>query len=165
MKCIKCGSLEDKVIDSRMNKDGTTIRRRRSCVTCDYRYTTYEHIERSELRVSKRNGIIEILHREKLLQGMLKACEKRPVSIDLLHNAVEEILNELQQDYVSEVPSNIIGLKVMNKLHSLDPVAYIRYVSVYRQFGNVKEFIQEIQTLERRNRKDKQQLKPSSDQK
>ncbi len=133
-----------------MSKDGTTIRRRRICLACDYRYTTYEQIERTELQVVKRDGTRESLNREKILRGLVKACEKRPVSMDRLDRAVEEILAELHKDHLSEVPSSNIGPKVMSKLHEIDPVAYVRYVSVYRQFDNVGEFIREIQALEHR---------------
>ncbi len=154
MRCIQCGSLNDKVLDSRSSKDGTAIRRRRECISCSYRYTTYEQIERTELRVVKRNGTREALNREKLMSGLVKACEKRPVSMDRLDRAVEEILSELHKDHVSEVPSAIIGTKVMDKLHQIDPVAYVRYASVYRQFEDVNEFIQEIQSLSRRAARD-----------
>jgi len=159
MRCVQCGSLEDKVIDSRMSKDGTTIRRRRVCTSCEYRYTTYETIERTELQVIKRDGTRESINREKIFRGLIKACEKRPVSIDRLDRAVEEILSELHKDHLSEVPSSSIGPKVMAKLHEIDPVAYVRYVSVYRQFDDVGEFIREIQALERRAAKDHHQRK------
>ncbi len=134
-----------------MSKDGTSTRRRRACLACGYRYTTYEQIERTELRVVKRDGTRQVVNREKLLRGLVKACEKRPVSMDRLDRAVEEILAELHKDHLSECPSDIIGGKVMDKLHEIDPVAYVRYVSVYRQFENVGQFIREIQTLERRS--------------
>jgi transcriptional repressor NrdR len=147
--------MKDKVLDSRMSKDGTTIRRRRECLRCSYRYTSYEQIERTELRVVKRDGSREALNREKLLRGLIKACEKRPVSMDRLDRAVEEILTELHKDHLSEVPSAAIGAKVMDKLHDIDPVAYVRYVSVYRQFEDVGEFIREIQALERRSARDR----------
>jgi len=140
-----------------MSKDGTTIRRRRECVQCTYRYTTYEQIERTELRVVKRDGMREAINREKLRNGLIKACEKRPVSMDRIDRAVDEILTELHKDHVSEVPSSNIGAKVMDKLHQVDPVAYVRYVSVYRQFEDVGEFIREIQSLERRAARDPMQ--------
>ena len=159
MRCIQCGSLKDKVIDSRMSKDGTTTRRRRVCLSCDYRYTTYEQIERTELQVVKRDGTRESINREKIFSGLVKACEKRPVSIDRLDRAVDEILAELHKDHLSEVPSSSIGPKVMAKLHEIDPVAYVRYVSVYRQFDNVGEFIREIQALETRASRDPHQRK------
>ena len=154
MRCVHCGHLKDKVLDSRSAKDGTSIRRRRECMACGYRYTTYEQIERTELRVMKRNGERESLNREKLMSGLIKACEKRPVPMDRLDRAVEEIISELHKDHLVEVPSAIIGGKVMDKLHQIDPVAYVRYVSVYRQFENVSEFIQEIQQLSRRAARD-----------
>lgn len=150
MRCVHCGSLKDRVLDSRMAKDGTSIRRRRECLACAYRYTSYEQVERTELRVVKRDGSTETLNREKLLRGLVKACEKRPVSMDRMDRAVEEIVAELHKDHLAEVPSAMIGAKVMEKLHEIDPVAYVRYVSVYRQFDNVGEFIDEIQALERR---------------
>ena len=154
MRCVQCGSLNDKVLDSRSSKDGTAIRRRRECLSCSYRYTTYEQIERTELRVIKRNGAREAMNREKIMSGLVKACEKRPVSMERLDRAVEEILAELHKDHVTEVPSAIIGSKVMDKLYQIDPVAYVRYVSVYRQFEDVNEFIQEIQALSRRAARD-----------
>ena len=154
MRCVQCGSLKDKVLDSRSSKDGTTIRRRRECLKCGYRYTTYEQIERTELRVVKRDGTRESLNREKITSGLIKACEKRPVSMERLDRAVEEILTDLPKDHLSEVPSASIGAKVMDKLHEIDPVAYVRYVSVYRQFENVNEFIAEIQSLSRRAARD-----------
>jgi transcriptional repressor NrdR len=140
-----------------MSKDGTTIRRRRECLNCSYRYTTYEQIERTELRVIKRDGTREAINREKIRNGLIKACEKRPVSMDRIDRAVDEMLSELHRDHVSEVPSSNIGIKVMEKLHQIDPVAYVRYVSVYRQFEDVGEFIREIQALEIRAARDPMQ--------
>lgn len=157
MRCVQCASLKDKVLDSRMSKDGTTIRRRRECLNCNYRYTTYEQIERTELRVVKRDGTREAVNREKIRNGLIKACEKRPVSMDRIDRAVDEMLSELHRDHVSEVPSSNIGIKVMEKLHQIDPVAYVRYVSVYRQFEDVGEFIREIQALELRAARDPMQ--------
>lgn len=154
MRCIQCGSIEDKVIDSRMSKDGSSTRRRRECLRCKYRYTTYEQIERTDLRVVKRDGTRETLSREKLFRGLVKACEKRPVSMEQLDRAVEEIITDLHKDHLVKIPSGAIGLKVMDKLHSIDPVAYVRYVSVYRQFEDVGEFIREIQSLEKKARRD-----------
>lgn len=150
MYCSKCGGIEDKVIDSRLSKDGKSIRRRRECVACGFRFTTYEALERAELRVVKRDGRSELLSRQKLLGGMVKACEKRPVSVETLEKAVEEILSDLDSEFRREVPSHVIGAKVMDKLHGLDEVAYVRYASVYRHFQDIGEFIEEIQELERR---------------
>lgn len=150
MHCSKCGSLEDKVIDSRLSKDGRSIRRRRECVTCGHRFTTYEEIERADLRVVKRDGRSEPLSKQKLLGGMIKACEKRPVSVEVLEKSAEEIVQELETEFRREIPSNVIGAKVMDKLHQLDEVAYVRYASVYRHFQDIGEFLEEIQSLERR---------------
>ena len=148
MRRIQCGYMDDKVIDSRMSKDGTCIRRRRECLRCGYRYTTYEQIERTELRVVKRDNLHEALNREKILRGMVKACEKRPVGMDQLDIAVDEIVADLHRDHQREVPSSVIGMKVIEKLQSIDPVAYIRYVSVYRQFRTVDEFIELVRRME-----------------
>jgi transcriptional repressor NrdR len=150
MYCSKCGVLEDKVIDSRPSKDGRSIRRRRECVGCGFRYTTYEEIERSEIRVVKRDGRSEPLDKQKILHGMLKACEKRPVSRTTLERAVEEIISTLEASYDREFPSHLIGSRVMEHLHALDEVAYVRYASVYRHFQDIGEFLDEIQLLERR---------------
>jgi transcriptional repressor NrdR len=150
MYCSKCGTLEDKVIDSRPAKDGKSIRRRRECVGCGFRYTTYEEIERLDLRVLKRDGRSEPFDRQKVITGMLKACEKRPVSRSSIEKAVEEIVASLENSYDREFPSNLIGSKVMEQLHHLDDVAYVRYASVYRQFRDIAEFLDEIQLLEKR---------------
>jgi transcriptional repressor NrdR len=150
MRCPKCGNLEDKVIDSRAAKAGAAIRRRRECLACQHRFTTYEEIERRDLRVIKRDGRHEPFDRQKLLSGMIKACEKRPVGYDALERAVEEIIQELEQAYDHEVPTNAIGIRVMERLHSMDEVAYIRYASVYRQFQDIGEFINEIESLGRK---------------
>jgi transcriptional repressor NrdR len=147
MRCVKCSRSEDKVIDSRESKDGATIRRRRECLGCGHRFTTYEQLERTDLRVVKRNNVREPFRREKLLGGLIKACEKRPVSVDDLEMAAEEIITELQQDNVREIPSRVIGQKVMEKLRRIDPVAYVRFASVYRQFEDVEEFMSELRNL------------------
>lgn len=150
MYCSKCGSLEDKVVDSRLSKDGRSIRRRRECVQCGHRFTTYEEIERAEIRVLKRNGSSEPFDKKKLLSGMAKACEKRPVSMLMLERAVEEIIQELEASFEREIPSHIVGAKAMEHLHALDEIAYVRYASVYRHFQDLGEFIEEIQSLEHR---------------
>ena len=152
MRCPKCGDLEDKVIDSRLSKDGDSIRRRRECNACSFRFTTYEHIDRVDMRVIKRDGRGEPFERNKLFNGIAKACEKRPISIEILEKAVEEIIQDLEANYSREVPSQLVGAKVMEKLHQLDEVAYVRYASVYRHFQDIGEFIHEIQSLERRTK-------------
>lgn len=150
MRCSKCGDLEDKVIDSRSSKDGCAIRRRRECLNCGHRYTTYEQIERNDLRVVKRDDARQPFDREKLLGSFIKACEKRPVSIDLLEQATDDVINDLQSENLREIPTNLIGAKVMKKLETIDPIAYVRYASVYRRFQDVGEFLDEIESLERR---------------
>jgi transcriptional repressor NrdR len=154
MHCPKCGCLEDKVIDSRLSKDGDSIRRRRECMECEHRFTTYEEIERTQIRVIKRDGRGEPLDRHKLTGGLLKACEKRPIGIDQIEQAAGEIIQDLEGNFPREVPSNVIGAKVMEKLHGLDAVAYVRYASVYRQFQDIGEFIDEIKSMENRPRPD-----------
>ena len=139
--------MEDKVIDSRPSKDGKSIRRRRECVGCGYRYTTYEQIEQMELRVVKKDGRSEPLDRHKMIGGMLKACEKRPVSLAEIEKAADEIIAELESGFERELGSHVIGLKVMEKLHGMDDVAYVRYASVYRQFQDIGEFIDEIHLM------------------
>ena len=147
MYCSKCGVLEDKVIDSRPAKDGRSIRRRRECIGCGFRYTTYEQIEVVELRVLKRDGRSEALDLQKIVGGMVKACEKRPVSLERIEEAAREILSSLEAGLEREFPSRIIGAKVMEALHTLDEIAYVRYASVYRQFEDIGEFIDEIHLL------------------
>lgn len=147
MRCPKCGSSEDKVVDSREAREGHAIRRRRECLKCQFRFTTYEIVEREELRVLKRNGVREPFDRSKLLGGMKKACEKRPVKIEALEQAADEIADELEEEGHREIPSSVIGAKVMRRLEEIDHVAYVRYASVYRQFEDVGEFISEIKNL------------------
>ena len=136
--------MDDKVIDSRMSKDGTCIRRRRECLRCNYRYTTYEQIERTELRVVKRDNLHEALNREKILRGMVKACEKRPVSIQTLEEAVRDIEAQIQNSLDREVTSVRVGELVMDKLKAIDEVAYVRFASVYKQFKDVNAFMEEL---------------------
>lgn len=151
MRCSKCGGLEDKVIDSRSSKDGLSIRRRRECLDCQHRFTTYEHIERVDLRVIKRDGRFEPFDREKLRGGLAKACEKRPISMAAIEQAAEEIMQDLASTFGNtEISTRVIGARVMEKLYSLDEVAYVRYASVYRQFQDIGEFIDEIKSLEAR---------------
>jgi transcriptional repressor NrdR len=147
MYCSKCGALEDKVIDSRPSKDGKSIRRRRECVSCTFRYTTYEQIEQTEMRVIKRDGRSVPLDKQKIIAGMLKACEKRPVTLTMVEAAVEEIISSLEAGLERELPSRVLGAKVMEALHAMDEIAYVRYASVYRQFEDLGEFIDEIQQL------------------
>jgi transcriptional repressor NrdR len=150
MRCPKCGTLDDKVIDSRLSKEGTSIRRRRECLLCETRFTTYEVLERNEIRVVKRDGRREALERKKLLGSIAKACEKRPIALEHMERLVEEILQELEALQEREIGSKQLGARVMNRLHALDPVAYVRYASVYREFQEVGDFLEEIESLEKR---------------
>ncbi len=147
MRCPKCGAQNDKVIDSRTSRDGALIRRRRECLGCNARFTTYEEISHEKLRVLKRNGRYEDFERHKLMAGVGKACEKRPIAVPQMEALVERVITELENEYGSEVPSSAIGERVMHHLRELDEVAYVRFASVYRQFGNVDQFIQEIKRL------------------
>ena len=147
MRCPKCTFLNDKVIDSREAKDGDVVRRRRVCLKCGYRYTTYEQIVRANLRVLKRDGRHEPLDVIKLRNGILRACEKRPVSSEQIDMVVDSIMTDLDSEYDKEVPSTIIGEKVMERLEKLDEVAYVRFASVYRRFKDVNQFLLEVRGL------------------
>jgi transcriptional repressor NrdR len=160
MRCVKCGHLEDKVVDSREAADGRSIRRRRQCLKCGHRSTTYELFENHELRVVKRNHVREAFDRAKLLRGLQRACEKRPVSADQLEQAVAEIMSELEQDNVREVPTGVIGQKVMEKLRHIDQVAYVRFASVYRAFEDLGEFVDTIDKLRRDRPKTDAEVQP-----
>lgn len=149
MRCPKCGFNDDKVIDSRQSRDSSSIRRRRVCLQCHYRFTTYEEIERSELRVIKRDRTHEQFDRRKLVSSLAKACEKRPISLVILERTVEEIVHELETSG-REVQSTAIGTKVLEKLKDIDEVAYLRYASVHRRFEDVDEFVDAIHALGRR---------------
>jgi len=153
MKCPFCGHQEDKVVDSRTTSDGVAIRRRRECLACEKRFTTYEHIEERTLMVIKKDGRREPFDRHKLLTGLMKACEKRPVGIDQLEQIVDEVERELSQQFEHEVPSREIGERVMRRLHDLDPVAYVRFASVYREFKDAEQFVGELTDLLRHKTK------------
>ncbi|HAV64343.1 MAG TPA: transcriptional regulator NrdR [Verrucomicrobiales bacterium] len=149
MRCPKCGCLEDKVIDSRSSKEGATIRRRRECAQCGHRFTTYEEIEHGELMIIKRDGRREPFSRDKLLIGISKACQKRPVSPEEIENLVSAIVADVSNTYDREVPGHVIGEQVMNGLREIDDVAYVRYASVYRRFNEATEFVNEVNKLEK----------------
>jgi len=151
MRCPKCGCQDDKVIDSRASREGATIRRRRECTGCHHRFTTYEEVERARLMVLKRDGRREEFSREKLLSGVQKACEKRPVTQEQVLNLVEQIIDDLSTSFEREVPGSEIGERVMRGLRALDPVAYVRYASIYRRFEEAADFVQEIKKLEKRH--------------
>jgi transcriptional repressor NrdR len=147
MRCPKCQARDDKVIDSRAIKDETVIRRRRECLACEHRFTTYEEIERDDLRVLKRDGRYETFDRKKLITGIDKACEKRPVSREAIERTVNEMIDQLIKTYGDEIPTKAIGDKIMLHLRRLDEVAYVRFASVYRKFRDIKEFVNEVQSL------------------
>jgi len=149
MRCPKCGFRDDKVIDSRQSRDSSSIRRRRVCLQCSYRFTTYEEIERSELRVIKRDRTHEPFDRRKLVASLARACEKRPISLVTLEQAVDEIVHEAETGG-REVASTVIGTKVLEKLRAIDEVAYLRYESIHRRFEGVDQFVDAIQALGRR---------------
>ncbi len=147
MKCPFCGHQEDKVVDSRASSEGDAIRRRRECLACAKRFTTYEHLEEQPLMVVKKDGRREPFDHNKLLAGLVKACEKRPVSMAQLEQMGDELERELSQEFEREVLSREVGERVMKKLHALDPVAYVRFASVYREFKDVEQFMRELKDL------------------
>lgn len=147
MKCPFCGYAESKVIDSRPAEEGATIRRRRECLACQKRFTTYEIMERLPLIVVKRDGSRQTFDKIKVMNGMLRACEKRPVSLLALEKIADEIEQELQNSLEREVTTTEIGEMVMSKLKLVDEVAYVRFASVYRQFKDVNTFFDELQKL------------------
>ncbi len=147
MRCSQCAHLDDKVLDSRTVREGGAIRRRRQCLACDHRFTTYEEIVKDALRVRKRDGTHEELSRLKLIGGIIRACEKRPVSAQRIESIVDEIIDEIEQEYDTEVPSLAIGEKVMARLEKLDDVAFVRFASVYRRFGDVNQFLNAIREM------------------
>lgn len=147
MKCPFCKVDDDKVVDSRASSDGFAIRRRRECVACGRRYTTYERIEESPLRVVKKDDRREPFDRRKILTGLIKACEKRPVSLDVLEAVTETIEGKVLEAFDREVPSSYIGTLVMSELKKVDQVAYVRFASVYREFKTVQEFLDELRPM------------------
>ncbi len=147
MRCPKCGHTEDKVIDTRSARAGEVIRRRRACLRCNHRFTTYEEVVKAHLRIVKRDGRHEDMDRNKLLNGIIRACEKRPISTAQIDNMVAMIFSELESEYEREVPSAVVGKKVMDALEKLDEVAYIRFASVYRRFKDINQFLSEVESL------------------
>jgi len=147
MKCPFCGHIEDKVIDSRQSKEGDIIRRRRECLKCEGRFTSYEKIENILPHVIKKDSSRQSFDRQKILQGLERACEKRPVSVEAREELVAKIEKNLLAYGEKEIPSSLIGEHVMNNLKEIDEVAYVRFASVYRQFKDIKEFMQEIKDI------------------
>ena len=147
MRCPFCGSRKDSVIDSRRSKNGSSVRRRRQCLKCKKRFTTYEYVERIGLMVIKKDNRREGFDREKLMKGIVVACEKRPVSIKRVEKLVDDIERQLEKKHDREVESKEIGEFVMKGLHGIDEIAYIRFASVYRQFRDVGQFMKELKTF------------------
>ncbi len=147
MRCPFCGHIEDKVIDSRQSKDGDVIRRRRECLKCEGRFTSYEKIEEVLPPVIKKDNRREPFDRQKILHGLEKACEKRPISVESREALVTRIEKSIQELGEKEIPSSWIGEQIMTGLKDIDEVAYVRFASVYRQFRDVKEFMEELNDL------------------
>ena len=147
MHCLKCGCEESKVVDSRMVEESNSIRRRRECLDCKNRFTTYERIEFTPIMVIKKNGVRQQFDRDKIINGMIRSCEKRPVSTQTIEKAVDEIEAELNNNMVREIDSTEIGEMVIKKFKELDEIAYVRFASVYRQFKDISEFKKEINKL------------------
>jgi transcriptional repressor NrdR len=147
MRCPKCTSIEDKVIDSRISKEGNTIRRRRECLECGHRFTTIENLVRDGIVVIKRDERREEFDREKLLHAIRAACHKRPVDLEQITMIVDDVIDALEAQYEREIPSRVIGEEVMRHLRRIDQVAYVRFASVYKEFRDVSEFMEEINNL------------------
>jgi len=147
MKCPFCGNLETKVLDSRPAGNGNSVRRRRECINCDSRFTTYERFEESRIRVVKKEGKRELFDREKIKDGLIKACEKRSVTSEQIEEIVEGIEDELRRSGKAEISSTEIGDKIMNRLKEIDHVSYVRFASVYKEFRDVDSFLDAIKEL------------------
>lgn len=147
MKCVKCSFEESKVVDSRSIEDGTSTRRRRECLGCGTRFTTYEKIEFTPIMVIKKNGLRQRFDRDKIINGMLRACEKRPVPLSTIEKTVDDIEMELNNSMEKEIEASKIGDIVIQKLKTIDEIAYVRFASVYRQFKDINEFKKELNKL------------------
>ena len=159
MKCPFCACPETRVIDSRLGKEGNNIRRRRECGTCERRFTTYERIEEILPMVVKKDGRREPFDRSKIISGIRRACEKRPIPIETIEKLVDKLEMRLQEAAEREVQAKTIGEEVMQSLHDLDEIAYVRFASVYRQFKDINEFMQELTDILGRQGEDIQKLK------
>lgn len=155
MRCPACYFNGSKVLDSRPSHEGRSIRRRRECESCNYRFTTFETVEETPLIVVKKDGTRQEFSREKILRGLIRACEKRPVSLDKLEEIVDEVERDLRGDGISEVESKEVGELVIEQLANVDEVAYVRFASVYRQFKDINVFISELTELINRNKEKK----------
>ncbi|MDX2226674.1 MAG: transcriptional regulator NrdR [Verrucomicrobiae bacterium] len=147
MRCPKCSFQDDKVIDSRASKEGSVIRRRRECLKCSYRFTTYEEVEKESLYIIKKDGSRQEFDKKKIIKSMVIACQKRPVSHEKIEQLTTEIVDELSEEFDREVPAESVGEKVMTKLRAIDEVAYVRFASVYRSFRDINDFVSEVKSL------------------
>jgi len=147
MKCPFCGEIDNKVIDSRLSKNASVIRRRRECLICNRRFTTYEQIEEIPIMIVKKDDRREVFNRDKVRSGMKRACEKRNISMVVIEEFIDELERDLREIGEKEIQANIIGEKIMEKLHDLDDVAYVRFASVYREFKDVNDFVSELKSL------------------
>ncbi|MBI9088515.1 MAG: transcriptional repressor NrdR [Desulfobacterium sp.] len=147
MKCPYCGRLNNRVVDSRLSRSEFAIRRRRECLDCMRRFTTYEKVEELPVMVVKKDGRREVFNRDKILNGIKKACEKRAISMDQIEEIVDSIERDFREVNDKEISSRIVGNKIMEQLHVLDDVAYVRFASVYREFKDVDDFIEELKSL------------------
>ena len=147
MRCPKCTSIEDKVIDSRISREGSTIRRRRECLECGHRYSTVEALLRDGMIVVKRDGRREDFDRSKLVHAVRAACHKRPIDLEQISMLVDDVIDALEAQFENDIPSSAIGDAVMQRLRTIDQVAYVRFASVYKEFRDVSEFMQEISAL------------------
>lgn len=160
MKCPACGHVDDRVIDSRLGRDSAVIRRRRECLRCKKRFTTYERIEDSLPYLIKKDGRREAFDRRKIVEGMRRACEKRPISIDKIESVADMIEQELMERPEKEIGVSFVGERVMEELRKMDEVAYVRFASVYRSFKDIQEFIREIEELSERKETAEQRPTP-----
>jgi transcriptional repressor NrdR len=147
MKCPFCGQFEDKVIDSRLSKDGIEIRRRRECLDCERRFTTYERIEEIPIMIVKKDGRREVFSRDKVRAGIQKACQKRDVSMNVIEAFLDDLERDLKETGEKEIASSVIGERVMEMLYRIDDIAYVRFASVYRAFKDVNDFVSELKSL------------------
>ena len=151
MKCPFCGVVDNKVIDSRLSKDANTIRRRRECIVCTRRFTTYEHIEDIPIMIIKKDGRREVFSTDKVRSGIKKACQKRNISMDVIEEFIDELERDLREMGAKEIPSSTLGEKIMAKLYKLDDIAYVRFASVYREFKDVNDFTTEVKSLRKKH--------------
>ncbi len=151
MRCPYCHHLDSKVVDSRPTEEGASIRRRRECISCGRRFTTYEQIEVAPMTVKKKSGGIDVFDRNKILKGLIKSCEKRPVSLESMEALVDDIEATLQSKMVKQITSEEIGEMILERLKDLDEVAYVRFASVYRRFQDIDSFLKELEELKARD--------------